>query len=298
MANTHIEFTQHLLDHHQPGRDARAVLADWGTDMLRNERPDIFILTALLYDGFSQVDISKPRQKKMIEINDPAFLLQELLYRYVRDVLGKEFIEQSTKLFDQAEIFRRLCSNVTDSMRKAVRDRSFSALHRDSKKVIDDADPILRDVYLMGDAKRILFGMGERKIRPLFQLEQSVGLPSIPGAPRRVNPFNLPMFAEITKRIDEAHEAVDAMSNKELSIRLLRSFKNCSIGAYSVDLPVYGVKTIFAYTPILVDRLMNNWSFDNKPVMKDLSDKMAEATIQLTAIKQRFERVHASPELG
>lgn len=296
MANTHIQFTQIILDRNQPGKDAKAVLAEWGVDLLRNERPDVLMLPAMLYDAFGQEDLSRPREKVMIELNNPTFLMTEVVYRYLRDVLGQDFIDQSDKLFEQAQKFRLLHDSVSRNMGSIERDRTYHALHRDGQKVVQDTDALARQVYLMGDAKRILLSLGSRKIRPLYAKDEV--LLGIDGEPMKRSSLRIPAFERIKVRVDAAHEAVDQMSNRELSIRLLRSLSATDIAKRDVERPAYGSKTVFAYAPIIIDRLMNNWSFDNKPVIDELSESMTLATEQLKAIKRRLDRVQSGPELA
>lgn len=296
MANTHIELTQHILDRNQPGKDAKAVLAEWGVDLLRNERPDVLMLPAMLYDAFGQEDLSRPREKVMIELKNPTFLMTEVVYRYLRDVLGQDFIDQSDKLFDQAQKFRLLHDSVSRNMGSIERDRAYHALHRDGEKVVQDTDALARQVYLMGDAKRILLSLGSRKIRPLYAKDEV--LLGMDGEPMKRSSLRIPAFERIKVRVDAAHEAVDQMSNRELSIRLLRSLSATDIAKRDVERPAYGSKTVFAYAPIIIDRLMNNWSFDNKPVIDELSESMTLATEQLKAIKRRLDRIQSGPELA
>ena len=296
MANTHIQFTQIILDRNQPGKDAKAVLAEWGVDLLRNERPDVLMLPAMLYDAFGQEDLSRPREKVMIELNNPTFLMTEVVYRYLRDVLGQDFIDQSDKLFEQAQKFRLLHDSVSRNMGSIERDRTYHALHRDGQKVVQDTDALARQVYLMGDAKRILLSLGSRKIRPLYAKDEV--LLGMDGEPMKRSSLRIPAFERIKVRVDAAHEAVDQMSNRELSIRLLRSLSATDIAKRDVERPAYGSKTVFAYAPIIIDRLMNNWSFDNKPVIDELSESMTLATEQLKAIKRRLDRVQSGPELA
>lgn len=296
MANTHIQFTQIILDRNQPGKDAKAVLAEWGVDLLRNERPDVLMLPAMLYDAFGQEDLSRPREKVMIELKNPTFLMSEVVYRYLRDVLGPDFIDQTSKLFDQAQKFRILHDSVSRNMGSIERDRAYLALHRDGQKVVQDTDALARTVYLMGETKRILFSMGSHKIKPLYAKEEvSLGLD---GEPLKRSRLRIPEFERIRVRVNAAHEAVDQMSNRELSIRLLRSLCNTDIAKRDVERPAYGSKTVFAYAPIIIDRLLNNWSFDNKPVIDELSESMTLATEQLKAIKRRLDRVQTGPELA
>lgn len=296
MTNTHIQITQHIIDRNHPGLDAKELLTGWGIDLLRNERPDILILPAMLYDAFGQADLSRPRANPMIELKDPTFLLTEVIYRYLRDVLGSNFIEQSGKLFDQALKFRGLQDEVSRDMRSIARDRSFQALHKSGEQVVQDTDDLNRQVYLMGDAKRILRGLGNRKIRPLYTKDEaSFGFGG--GSIKRDRPL-IPKFEAIRNRIDAAHEAVDQMSNRELCTRMLKSLAGTEMAQREVDHPLYGTKTVFAYAPIIMDRLLNGCDLDNDSVIADLSAKMASATEQLKAIKRRFERVTSSPELS
>lgn len=291
MANTHIEITQRLLDKHQPGKDAKAVLARFGLDLVRNEAPDVIILKDMLYDAFVHTDFSERLVKHKGDINKPTYLLKELLFRYLK-ALGPDFIHQSKALFDQAKTFRGLVSNVERSMKDIERKKGFQALHQDGARLIEEVDPLLRAVYLMGDANRILHDSGGMKIRELCLLENPKGIPGFDGEPaRRINPFKLPNFEEIEKRMAEAREAVDRMSDKELSIRLLNSFNGSYASTTDVEYPVYGVETIYAFTPIIIDRLMNGWECDNKAHMDGLSSQMTEATVKLKNITRRLERV-------
>lgn len=296
MVNTHIEFTQNLLDRNQPGKDAKAVLAEWGVDLLRNERPDVLILPAMLYDAFGQEDLSRPRERTMIELSNPTFLMTEVVYRYIKDVLGPEFIEHSDKLFDQAVRFRRLHDGVASDMNSIERARGYQALHRDGAEVVQETDALARTVYLMGDANRILFGLGNKKIRALYGKDEvSLGFD---GQPMKSSFRRIPEFERIRSRLDAAHEAVSEMSNRELSIRTLRSLSKTDIAKRDVERPAYGTKTVFAYGPIMIDRLMSNWSFDNLPVIEDLSQQMSSATERLKAISLRFERINSQPSFG
>lgn len=296
MARTHLDFTQNLLDRNQPGKDARAVLTEWGVDLLRNDRPDVLILPSMLYDAFGQEDLSRPREKTMIELRNPTFLMTEVVYRYLKDVLGPDFIEQSDKLFDQASRFRALHDNVSRNMNSIERDRCYQALHRDGAQVVQETDALARTVYLMGDASRILFGLGNKKIRALYGKEE-VHL-GFDGKPVKSAFRRIPEFEHIRGRIDAAHEAISQMSSRELSIRTLRSLASTDIAKRDVERPAYGTKTVYAYAPILIDRLMNKWSFDNQPVIADLSEQMTLATEKLKAIRLRFDRIHSEPSYG
>lgn len=296
MALTHIEMTQHILDRNHPKLDAKELLTEWGIDLLRNERPDIMILPAMLYDAFGQEDLSRPRSKPMIELKDPTFLLTEVIYRYLKEALGPNFIEQSSELFDQASKFRTLHDSISRDMRSIARDRSFQAVHRSGEQLVQETEDLVRQVYLMGDTKRILKTLGNRKIRSLYA-EDEVSLGMGRKFAMKERPF-IPAFEAIKNRINAAHEAVDQMSNRELCIRTLKSLAATETAKREIDRPLYGTKTIFAYAPIIIGRLLNSCDIDNAPVMTDLSEKMTLATEQLKAIKHRLERVTASPELS
>lgn len=296
MAITHIEMTQRILDRNHQKLNAKELLTDWGIDLLRNERPDVMILPAMLYDAFGQESLSRPRSSPMIELKDPTFLLTEVIYRYLKDALGPNFIEQSSKLFDQASKFRALHDSVSRDMQSIARNRSFQALHRSSEQLVQETDDLVRQVYLMGETKRILKGLGSRKIRPLYEKDEvSLGLGRKFTMKDRPS---IPAFETIKNRINAAHEAVDLMSNRELCIRTLKSLAATDMAKREVDRPLYGTKTVFAYAPIIIGRLLNGCDIDNAPVMTDLSEKMTLATEQLKAIKHRLERVTASPELS
>jgi hypothetical protein len=298
MANTHVEFTQHLLDGHHPGKEAKLVLAEFGLDLLRNDRPDILLLPSMLYDAFGQAKI-RSKDSDKIMLNDPSFLLKELLYRHVKNNLGEAFVQQSGKLFDQASTYRLNEAEISRAVREIKRHKGYQAIHRDGEALIQDLDELTRKVYLMGDAKRIIFDIGHRQLRPLYNLEVKGILNSLgDSSERRENPFRIPALEEIRKRLDDAYSAVDQMPDRELCIRTIRSLGKATIAERAVDLPVYGVKTVYAYAPIIMDRVLNGWSFDNQPVIDDLSEQMSQATAKLKSMKQRFDRLQSEPSYG
>lgn len=295
MAHSNVEITQQLLDRYQPGKDAKTVLAKWDLGQSRNTTPDVVILADILYDGFAQSRLKGRPQSPNIDIVDPSFLLKELIHRYLKDVLGTEFIAQSRALFDQAKSYRQLSSHVTGDMRRIERDRSFQVLHKDGSQVLEAHDQLLQEVYIMGDAKRLLHDSLGHKVRDLYFGDEEHGIAGIPGlgasGKRRENPFRIPMLEDIRKRLEDAQATVEGMDNKELSVRLLRSFGDASVVKTDVEYPVYGVSTIYAYAPIIIDRLLNGWSFDNKPTIDKLAERMTSATADLRAIKSRFDRL-------
>lgn len=276
------------------------MLAKWDLGQSRNTTPDVIILTDILYDGFAQSRLRGRPQSPNIDIVDPSFLLKELIYRYLKDVLGAEFITQSRALYDQAKSYRQLSTHVTSDMRRIERDKSFQVLHKDGTKTLEAHDHLLQEVYIMGDAKRLLHDSLGHKVRDLYFKDEEHGIAGIPGigasGKRRENPFRIPMLEDIRKRLDEAQATVEGMDDKELSVRLLRSFGEASVVKTDVEYPVYGVSTIYAYAPIIIDRLLNGWSFDNKPTIDRLAEQMTSATADLRAIKNRFDRLQTSLE--
>ncbi|WP_408602164.1 hypothetical protein [Pseudomonas sp. PLMAX] len=297
MPNSNVEITQQLLDRHQPGKDAKTVLAKWDLGQSRSMVPDVMILTDILYDAFAQSRLRGRPRSPNIDIVDPSFLLKELIYRYLKDVLGTEFISQSGALFDQAKSYRQLSSHVTSDMRRIEREKSFQVLHKDGTKALEAHDQLLQAVYLMGEAKRILHDSLGQKVRDLYASGEVRGIPAIPGTSgKRDNPFRIPMLEDIRRRLEDAQATVEGMDNKELSLRLLRSFGEASVVDRDVEYPVYGVSTIYAYAPIIIDRLLNGWNFDNKPTMDRLAEQMTSATADLRAIKNRFDRLQTGLE--
>lgn len=300
MAHSNVEITQRLLDRYQPGKDAKTVLAKWDLGQSRSTTPDVVILSDILYDAFAQSRLRGRPQSPNIDIVDPSFLLKELIYRYLKDVLGTEFIAQSRALFDQAKSYRQLSSHVTSDMRRIERDRSFQVLHKDGGQVLEANDQLLQKVYIMGDAKRLLHDSLGHKVRDLYFGDEGHGIAGIPGlgasGKHRENPFRIPMLEDIRKRLEDAQATVEGMGNKELSVRLLRSFGDASVVKNDVEYPVYGVSTIYAYAPIIIDRLLNGWSFDNKPTIDRLAEQMTSATADLRAIKSRFDRLQTGLE--
>ena len=294
MSNSNIELTQLILDRHQPGKDALSVLAGWDMQLVRNTLPDVHLLKSMLYDGFSQSDFSRRDSSKVALINQTSFLMQELLCRYLTKVLGQGFITQSKSLFEQADAYRLLSGSVSNKIRDIEHKPEFSAARRSINAEFETFDPLLRDVYLMGESTRILKGVGT-KIRALYDGQESQ-VPDIFGVgmakQTRNNPFKIPAFEELTQRREQAQAMVEQMSDKELCLRLTRSFDNTGPAGIDVSSPVYGVKTVFAYVPLIMARLMNGWSFNNERVMNDLSTRMAESTTQLMAITARLDRVH------
>lgn len=295
MANTNIEITQQLLDRHQPGKDAKTVLANMKLWPLGSALPDAVLLADLLYDGFAQTNLSPGPQTQKIDIKNPSFLLKEVLYRYLNDVLGAEFITQSRALFGQAKSYRQLSSNLVSDMRSIERDKGFQSLHKDGTNALEKHDQLLRDIYVMGDSNRVLRDSLGPKVRALYHGDNAPDLTALGASgKRRENPFKIPMLEDIKNRLEESQAAVEQMSNQELSVRLLRSFGDASVVSYDVEHPVYGVPTIYAYAPIVIDRLLNGWSFDNKASMERLSHEMTGAMSELRAIKNRFDRLQTS----
>lgn len=294
MKNSNIELTQLFLDRHQPGNDAVAVLAGWDMQLVRNALPDIHLLKSMLYDGFSQSDFSRRDSNKIALINQTKFLMQELVYRYLTKVLGQQFITRSKALFDQADAYRLLSSSVSGKIRIIENQSEFSAAHRSVKADFETFDPLLRDVYLLGDSARILKEVGG-KVRALYP-ENEFKIPDFFGEAvsqkNRHNPFKIPEFEALRQRREEAESMVEQMSDKELCLRLIRSFDNTGPAGIDVSSPVYGVKSVFAYVPLIMARLMNGWTFDNESVMNDLSSRMAESTARLMEIESRLLRVH------
>lgn len=299
MATTHIEMTQQLLDQHQPGKNAREVLAQWKLDLLRNERSDIRLLTDLLYDAFAQTNLSK-RVHEKADIQQPEFLLKELLFRYLTKALPADFVQQSSLVFDQAKAFRSLHDRANFDMKHAYRDPGMRVLHKDGVAILEKHDPLLQEVYLMGEARRILKDSAGEKVRSLYAAtgKDVSGIPDILGSPaKRENPFKLTMFEEIKERMAKSQALVDNMSDRELGIRLLRSFSGTHAAETAVELPVYGVKTAYAYVPMIIDRLTNGWEFDNKLEANTLIDKMTEASIEIQGLRNRFQRMQAQTSI-
>jgi hypothetical protein len=296
MKNSNIELTQLFLDRFQPGKDAVAVLSDWDIQLVSNSLPDIHVLKHLLYDGFSQSDFSRRDSSKIALINQTSFLMKELVYRYLTKVLDKNFITQSKTLFDQASAYRQLYNSVSGEIRDIENKPEFAAVHRSVKAEFEIFDPLLRDVYLMGDSTRILKEVGT-KIRALYPEDVS-RVPDLFGGgfspEKRNNPFKLAGYEEMNRRREEAEALVEQMSDQELCLRLTRSFDVTGPAGTDTSRPVYGVKTVYAYVPLIMARLMNGWSFDNERVMNELSTQMTESTAKLLEITARLKRVHES----
>ncbi len=288
MTQSHVKITQSLLDRFQPGKDAEAVLATWGLDLQSGTRPDIILLSDLLYDGLCQESLNdyvaeRPR------IEQPSFLLKELIYRYLKTILEEEGMQQSSLFFDQVRTYKLLASKAQADMRMIERDAGLKPLHKDGMQALEHQEELIKDVYVMGEAKRILRDMGGSKIRALYFKEEQKPNP-------KTNPFKLKKFEEIRTSMAADQASVDAMSDEELSARILKSFEGTSGATWDVEMPVYGVKTVFAYTPILLDRLMSGWSFDSQPVMDSLSTRMTEASKELRDIKIKLQRMESCYE--
>ena len=292
MAKTNIEITQELLDRNLPGKDAVTVLSNWGVDVLRNSRSDIKLLTSLLYDGFSQCDFTTRDSVQSGYINKTEFLMKEVLFRYLDKVLDPAFIERSAQVFDQAHELVKLHKIVQHRLSAFEKKSDFKALHQGATATLESISPLVNSVYLMGEAKRIMHGGAGSKVRELYHPTQNM-LPSIfdQSSPTR-KPFRIPALEAIGLKMDEAQEKLDSMSDQELSIRLLRSFSTTDVIKYDPERPVYGVKTIYGYMPLVIDRLLNGWSLDNQAVMDDLAVSMDDASTQLKALQARLERMH------
>jgi hypothetical protein len=222
---------------------------------------------------------------------EPSLLLKELLYRYLTEVLDPEFITQSRFLFDQANTYRQLSLQVAKDVRKIMREKTFLSLQKDGARAIEKNEKLGWDIYFMGDANRLLNESLGHKIRDLYFLGEAHDLTGI-GPERPVTSVKIQISEDIRKS-QESLAVIEQMDNKELCLRLLRSFEDTHEARHQGDPPIYGVKTIFAYAPILIDRLLNGWSFDNKSMMDALSEQLTGATVELQAIKARFDRLQA-----
>ena len=294
MLHSNVEITQQLLDRFQPGKDAKAVLANWKLGSSRNVTPDVIILSNLLHAGFAQSTRGVRTPRPAVDIMEPSFLLKELLYRYIRDVLGAEFITQSRGLFDQANTYQKLSLQVAKDVRKIMREKSFLSLQKDGAKAIDKNEKLGWDVYFMGDANRALYERLGDRIRELYFGGEAQDLALIRAARHQVHPDKIPVFEEIRKSQKASLAVIEQMDSKELCVRLLRSFEDTREVKNYDELNAYGVKTIFAYAPILIDRVLNGWSFDNKSMMDELSEQLTGATAELQAIKARFDRLQTT----
>jgi hypothetical protein len=291
MNGSNIELTQFLLDRHSPGHNARTILAQWDMALVNNTMPDIHVFKFMLYDGFSQSSFDKSPKRALI--NQADFLLDELMFRYIDKVLGHEFVSKSKSLSDQAYVYKDLSSDISRQLQHLKSKFGNSAMHNSLNTTLEAFDPLLRDVYLLADTNRILRDTGEKTRELYFGNEPSIAGPfDVPGAqPARNNPFRIPAFDEIRERREQAQFLVDQMDDKELCLRLIRSFSETSQAKLDPTTPVYGVKTLYAYIPLVMNRLMSEWSYDNLRVMEDLSSKMSESTTQLLALKNRIDRV-------
>ena len=294
MLHSNVEITQQLLDRFQPGKDAKAVLANWKLGSSRNVTPDVIILSNLLHDGFAQSTRGVRTPRPAVDIMEPSFLLKELLYRYIRDVLGAEFITQSRGLFDQANTYQKLSLQVAKDVRKIMREKSFLSLQKDGAKAIDKNEKLGWDVYFMGDANRALYERLGDRIRELYFGGEAQDLAVIRAARHQVHQDKIPVFEEIRKSQKASLAVIEQMDSKELCVRLLRSFEDTREVKNYDELNAYGVKTIFAYAPILIDRVLNGWSFDNKSMMDELSEQLTGATAELQAVKARFDRLQTT----
>lgn len=290
MNGSNIELTQFLLDRYHPGNSAQSMLMRWDMALANNSMPDIHVLKLMLYDGFSQSSFDKNPKRALI--HQPDFMLNELMFRYIDKVLGHEFVKKSQPLFDQAYVYRDLSKDISSQIDKLKAKSGFSAMYNSSKTTFESFDPLLRDVYLLGDTSRILREVGGKTRELYFGAEQPSASPfDEPGTPTRSNPFKIPAFEDIKQRREHAQSMVEQMDDKELCLRLIRSF--CDTSQVKIDpaSPVYGVKTLYAYIPLVMNRLMEGWSYDNVREMEDLSARMIASTTQLLALKERIERV-------
>lgn len=294
MLHSNVEITQQLLDRFQPGKDAKAVLANWKLGSSRNVTPDVIILSNLLHDGFVQSTRGLRTPRPAVDIMEPSFLLKELLYRYLRDVLDPEFITQSRVLFDQANIYQKLSLQVAKDVRKIMREKSFLSLQKDAGKAIEKNEKLGWDVYFMGDANRILHETLGHKIQELFFADEAQDVAVTLATKHQVQSDKIKLFEATRKSQEETLAVIEQMDNKELCVRLLRSFEDTREVKYHDEPPIHGVKTIFAYAPILIDRVLNGWSFDNKSMIDELSKELIGATAELQAIKARFDRLQTT----
>jgi hypothetical protein len=294
MRKSNIELTQGLLDRIRPGKDAATVLSSWGIDILRNSRPDIRLLASLLYDGFGQADFNTRDSAQKGYINKTDFLMKEVLFRYLDKVLGPEFIERSTQLFDQAEELVKQYRQVKASLESFEKKSGFAALRQGANVTIQPIAKLVNDVYLIGEAKRILRDSAGQKARELYHQPKSM-IPNPDVDDYHVSKQwsrRIPALEAIGQKMDEAQEKMDLMDDQELSIRLLRSFSTTRVAEYDTEYPVYGIKTMYAYMPLVIDRLLNGWTFDNKADMDDLAVSMDDASTQLKALQARLQRMH------
>jgi hypothetical protein len=256
----------------------------------------VIILSNLLHDGFAQTERAVRTPRPAVDIMEPSFLLKELLYRYLTEVLDPEFISHSRVLFDQAYTYRLLSLQVAKDVRKIMREKTFLSLQKDGAKAIEKNEKLGWDVYFMGDANRLLHETLGHKIRDLYFSGEVQYVPGIGAVKRTLNPAKIEVFEGIRKSQEESLAVIEQMNNKELCLRLLRSFEDTHEAKHQGEPPIYGVKTIFAYAPILIDRLLNGWSFDNKSMIETLSDHLTSATAELQAIKARFDRLQTAAE--
>lgn len=295
MRKSNIELTQGLLDRIRPGKDAATALSSWGVDILRNSRPDIRLLASLLYDGFGQADFNTSDSAQKGYINKTDFLMKEVLFRYLDKVLGPEFIDRSAQIFDQAEELKKLYRQVKNSLESFEKKSGFATLRQGANATIEPIARLVNDVYLIGEAKRILHDSAGLKARELYHPPKSM-IPNPDGddyhVSRQWKPLRFPALEAIGQKLDEAQEKLDLMDDQELSIRLLRSFSTTRVAEYDTEYPVYGIKTMYAYMPLIIDRLLNGWTFDNKADMDDLAVSMDDASTQLKALQARLQRMH------
>jgi hypothetical protein len=285
MKKSNIEITQFLLDRSLPGRDAVTELSNWGIDILRNSRNDVRLLTSLLYDGFGQANFTTRDDVQKGYINKTDFLMREVLYRYVSKVLGPEFIERSGQVFQQAADLVSLNLRVKHALSTFEKKDGFDTLRQGANATLESIAPLVNDVYLMGEAKRLLNGEAGSRVRELYY-------PTPSKSPYSARPVRFPALETIGKKMDDAQKILDLMDDQELTLRLLRSFSATKLAEYDTKYPVYGVKTIYAYMPLIVDRLLNGWTYDNNSVMDDLAVSMDDASKRLIALQERLERMH------
>lgn len=285
MKKSNIEITQFLLDRSLPGRDAVTELSNWGIDILRNTRNDVRLLTSVLYDGFGQANFTTRDDVQKGYINKTDFLMKEVLFRYLSKVLGHEFIERSGQVFQQAADLVNLNLRVKHALSAFEKKDGFDTLRQGANATLESIAPLINDVYLMGEAKRLLNGEAGSRVRELYY-------PTPSQPPYSERSVRFPAFEAIGKKMDDAQKILDLMDDQELTLRLLRSFSATKMAEYDTKYPVYGVKTIYAYMPLIVDRLLNGWTYDNQSVMDDLAVSMDEASSRLIALQGRLERMH------
>ena len=295
MTKSIVEMTQFLLDRSQPGFEAQTVLADWDLDLLRNTRSDVKLLASLLYDGYKQGDFRTSDDAQNGYINKSNFLMEELLYRYVSKVLGPAFVERSRQIFAQAHELVVLNKQVKYTLSNFERKPGFDALRKGADAEVEALSALVDDVYLLGEARATLKSGAGLQIRELYFPTKVSAVPDLEGeahhTKKQWKPLKIPMLEEIGRKMDEAHERIDLMSDQELATRLLRSFSTTRVAEYKTDYPVYGVKTMYAYIPLVIDRLVNGWSFDNEAVMDDLAVSMDDAKTRLVTLHQRLKRM-------